>query len=262
MNIEDNRKLWSVSAKVADLAGVWQLILIVAPVVAVVAARWLELFGTGPVAGTALTGSAVFFGVAGGVLVVHPMASRMLIRRQTEYEITRFDVVGKFESGSRQPSTWKQERTIRALREGVAVVQLYFGYGGDSDKVNVHVTKGGKLIRRVDVDGRWFIEVRLEKALKKGETTVVCTRLSVPDVAQDCPPFCTVTPQVLMSNVRINLDFDGHHPHAVWSTYWVSEVSTIKCQKRIVTPAGDGTYTEKLRRTKPGHRYGLTWEWD
>jgi hypothetical protein len=262
VNIEDSRKLWSVTAKIADLAGVWQALLFVGPIGAIVAARWLELFGSGPVAGVALSGSAMVFGVIGGVVVVHPKASRMLIRRQTEYEITRFDVTGKFESGSRHPSSWKQERVIKALREGVSEVHLFFGYGSESDTINIRVTKGGKLVRRIDADGRWFIEVLLDRTLKKGEEIVVCTRLIVPDHAQDCPPYCTVTPQTLMSNVTIHLDFDGHDPRSVWSTYWVSDVSAVKCLKKIIKPSADGSYAEKLKRTKPGHRYGLTWEWE
>ena len=219
---------------------------------------------------------AVFLFLLGaviGLVVIHPLASRFIIRRQTTVETVRYLVSVRFPSGgSHTPLEWTQDRTVRALVDGMEYFAIQYSYGDVSHRVDVECIEGGDCREQWhdESSGLRFCRVWFPRPLRKGEEHRFVIRLTVPPGAPPCPPFLTVTPTHLMSNVKFHITFAGAMPRACWSSYWVSSANPVfdgqmeiakECRKEVLRPNSSGIVEDFRRHTKPGHRYGITWAW-
>jgi hypothetical protein len=144
----------------------------------------------------------------------------------------------------------------------VGHLDVFYGYGTDSGELKIEVLEGGHLTRQwSETNGRWYAAVTFPRALRKGERREIRLRFILPPDASDCPSYCTVTPAHLVTNVSIRLTFAGQPPASPWAAYWVSDVSPVRCLDRMLKVDDSGVVRYYKRRTKPGHRYGIVWDW-
>lgn len=257
-----DRLLWRFVDRLANLSVIVQLALILLPLVIGGFILYIALLEEHLLVSVVLSLAFLPAGVMIGSLAVHPFVSRALIRRQSTVETIKYDVYARFDGRSgRVPDEWDQVRTIRALVEGLDHFDVYFGYGQSSHAVDFEVVEGGELGETFNqTAGRWYKSVYFDP-LRKGETHRIHLRLRIPDDGEECPPFCTVTPTHLTQNLSIELVFAGERPTGCWATFWLSDASRTAIRERVLRPDGRGLVRYTQRRTKPGHRYGITWEW-
>ncbi len=153
---------------------------------------------------------------------------------------------------------------MRALKEGVDEINIFYGYGDSSRDVKIDVMNGGRVAEQWQAgDGRWYAQIRFPQSLRKHERHTIRLGYQLPEQAPECPPYCTVTAAELIRNLVIEVDFGTRNavPESIKSAYWVSDVSSIRCIDGALHADKNGVVRYRNRRTKPGHRYGIVWDW-
>jgi len=267
-----SKAFWQIVSKVADLGGAAAVMIpLIVAIVAAAAVGTKTLIHRHALAAALIELLLLPLGILLGVVGVHPILSRAIIRRQTRVETTDYTVSARFEGHSRAPTLWEQRRTIKALSSPLESFVFVYSYGEHSSRVDARCVEGGTISETWSDDGgTHYARVLFPHPVKPKSTHTFCVELRIPDGAES-PPFLTVTPSHLMSNVKIRLVFSGDQPRALWSAYWVSESSPVlesdgqsasrECKTGILTLDSSGVVEDFRRRTKPGHRYGVVWSW-
>ncbi len=260
---ENQRRLWGLinsSATISSAALAW---LAFGSLFASWIAAGLALVVGSATAAVVVAAAAFPLGVAVGVLFVHPVGSAWVMRRQCEYETVDLQLTARFEGSSLRPAEWRQRRTIKALQDGVTSIPLVYRYGSASAAVTPQVIVGGTI---TDVSerpsGPQVATLKLSDHLRKGDTHLFELRTVVPGDAPDSPPWFTVSPTHPTRTVSMELRFGQVCPRGVWVSYWLSSDAEEECQVKLLHPDRDGLVKHTFHRLKPGHKYGLTWDWD
>jgi hypothetical protein len=259
-----SRKLganWQLAARIADLATIWQtLLIIIAP-----GAAFINALVTGSTAAWKLAAVLTFMGGnASGALILHPYLSSRIMRRQSDLDISETAISARFEGTSRIPQDWRTRRTIRALIPGVESFELILRYGDITPRLKISPTSGIRMVGPWETRAHGMCSTLLTfpKALNVGEPHTFEYSIIVPPDAEPCPPRMTISPQHPTGKTSLRVVFDrDDRPMSIWKKYWLSSIATASCNQNVLECDTNNVVEVEYRRLKPGHKYGFEWQW-